>query len=102
MLISRIFAVLAAVLLVFTFGLIVLTPYDLPLVQGLTAFDPGLVQRLHDFIVPVLGNGIWSRVVTPLLARPAWLMPLALGMVCVGVATTTNVPPQTHRSRRRS
>ena len=102
MLISRIFTVLAAILLVVTFGLIVLAPYDLPLVQGVTAFDPGLLERAHALIVHWMGTGTWAAVITPLLARPVWLIPLSLGMVCVGVATTTNVPPTAHRTRRRS
>ncbi len=100
--VSRIFTVLAAALLVVTFGLIVLAPYDMPLVQGVTAFDPALLERAHDLIERWLGHAVWAVVVTPVLARPIWLIPLSLGMVCVGVATTTNGPPATHRTRRRS
>jgi hypothetical protein len=99
---SRIFAVLAATLLVVTFGLIVLTPYDLPLGKGLAGFDPAMVARLHDGIVHVLGRGAWNWVVAPVLDRPVWLMPLSLGMVCVGVATSSNRPPAARRTRRRS
>jgi hypothetical protein len=101
-LVSRIFTVLAAILLVTSFGLLMLTPYDLPLLQGLAAVDPALVVRLHDSVVGILGHGAWTGVFMPVLARPAWLIPLGLGMICVGVATTMNVPPATHRTRRRS
>ncbi len=100
--VSRTFTVLAAILLVVTFGLIVLAPYDMPLVQGVTAFDPGLLGRVHDVVEHWLGNTVWAVLITPVLARPVWLIPLSLGMVCVGVATTTNGPPATHRTRRRS
>ena len=99
---SRIFTVLAAILLVVAFGLIVLAPYDLPLVQGVTALDPALVAGAHAWVVRWLGTAVWAGAITPVLARPVWLIPLCLGMVCVGVATTTNVPPARHRKRRRS
>jgi hypothetical protein len=100
--VSRIFTVLAAILLVAAFGLIVLAPYDMPLVQGMTALDPTLLLHFRHAVLHSLGNGVWSGVITPLLARPIWLIPLGLGMVCVGVATTTNVPAASHRTHRRS
>ncbi len=102
MIVSRTFTILAATLLVAAFGLLVLAPYDLPLVQGLGALDATLVERMHRAVVHSLGRGVWGTLVTPLLARPIWLIPLSLGIVCVGVATTTNVPATTHRTRRRS
>ncbi len=102
MLLSRIFTVLAATMLVVTFGLIMLTPYDMPLLQGLAAYDAGLAAHIHDTIAETLGSRVWTIAFKPLLDRPIWLIPLSLGMVCVGVATTTNVPPATQRTRRRS
>ena len=102
MLVSRIFTVLAATMLVASFGLIVLAPYDLPLVQGVTAIDPTFLRHFQHAVIHALGNRFWADIVTPVLARPVWLMPLGLGMVCVGVAATTNTPPAAHRTRRRS
>jgi hypothetical protein len=100
--VSRTFTILAATLLVTAFGLLVLAPYDMPLVQGLGALDSTLVERIHRAVLHSLGHAAWGNVVTPVLARPIWLIPLSLGIVCVGVATTTNVPATTHRTRRRS
>ncbi len=100
--ISRTFTILAAILLVAAFGLLVLAPYDMPLVQGLGTLDPSLVERMQRSVVHALGHGAWGNIVTPVLARPIWLIPLSLGIVCVGVATTTNVPATTHRTRKRS
>ena len=102
MLVARIFTVLAATLLVASFGLIVLAPYDLPLVQGMTAVDPTLLRHFQHAVIHALGTRFWADVVTPVLARPVWLMPLGLGMVCAGVAATSNTPAATHRTRRRS
>ncbi len=31
---------------------------------------------------------MWLHVVMPLMLRPAWLLPTAAGLVCVGAATT--------------
>jgi hypothetical protein len=100
--VSRTFTILAATLLVAAFGLLVLAPYDMPLVQGLSALDPSLIERLQHAVVHSLGRRFWGDVATPVLARPIWLIPLSLGIVCVGVATTTNVPATTRRTRRRS
>lgn len=102
MLVSRIFTVLAATLLVASFGLIVLAPYDLSLVQGMTAIDPTLLRHVQHAVIRTLGTRFWANLVTPVLARPVWLMPLGLGMICVGVAATMNTPPAAHRTRRRS
>jgi hypothetical protein len=99
---SRIFAVLAAILLVAAFGLILLAPYDMPLVQGMSALDPTLLRHFQHAVLHTLGSRVWARIVTPILARPVWLLPLALGMVCAGVAATTSAPATPHRTRRRS
>jgi hypothetical protein len=99
---SRIFTVLAAALLVATFGMIMLAPYDMPLVQGLTAIDPALLRHIQHAVLHTLGSRAWAALATPVLARPIWLLPLALGVVCAGLAATTIVPGTAHRTRRRS
>jgi hypothetical protein len=99
---SRIFTVLAAAMLVAAFGLIMLAPYDMPLVQGLSAVDPSLLRQIQHAVLHTLGGRAWAVLITPVLARPIWLLPLALGMVCAGLAATTVMPGTTHRTRRRS
>jgi hypothetical protein len=99
---SRIFTVLAAAMLVAAFGLIMLAPYDMPLVQGLSAIDPSLLRHIQHAVLQTLGSKAWAVLVTPVLARPIWLMPLALGMVCAGLAATTIMPVTPQRTRRRS
>jgi hypothetical protein len=101
-LVSRIFTVIAAVLLVGAFGLLVLAPYDMPLTQGMSAIDPTLPDHLRRAILDTVGNGVWRWALAPVLARPIWLIPLSVGMLCVGVATTTNTPTAPHRTRHGS
>jgi len=101
--ISRIFAGLAAVFLVLAFALMVLAPVDLSLVQGLNWLDDGLAARMQAVIRAGLGNATWVGVALPLLARPVWLVPLGLGMVCVGMSASFKAPgPAERDSRRRS
>jgi hypothetical protein len=39
--------------------------------------------------------------VLPLLLRPAWVLPVALGVLCAGGATTLATRPGVPRSHRR-
>ena len=103
MLISRAFAILAAIFLVVAFSLFMLTPEDLSLLQGLNRVNPGWLTHLHDGVRHGLGNAVWARAVVPVLARPVWLVPLCLGMICVGVASSSaGAADAGERSRRRS
>jgi hypothetical protein len=99
---SRSFAVLAAILLITSFGLIILAPYDMPLVQGIVAIDPSMLRHLQYVVIHTMGSSVWSRVLTPIIARPVWLVPLSLGIVCVGVATTIRVPACGQRKPRQN
>lgn len=101
-LLSRIFTVFAAALLVLAFALGVLAPPDMVLAQGMDAMDPSLVTSVRDIVVRALGNGAWTGVLVPILARPIWLVPLSLGIVCGGVAMTTAMPAAPSRRQRRS
>lgn len=88
MLISRAFAVCAAVTLVLAFGLFLLTPDDMTLAQGAAVLDPNLPRALQGFIRHVLGPRAWVHVALPVLARPVWLLPLSAGLVFAGCASS--------------
>ena len=96
--VSRIFAVLAAVFLVVAIGIAALTSYSSALGQEIVALYPnGLVW----------GQGhsaawVWEWVVRPFLIRPAWLLPACIGVVCAGIATTINMGRAAPSRRRRS
>jgi hypothetical protein len=38
--------------------------------------------------------------VVPVLVRPVWLLPVALGLICVGGAVTTHSPAAPHTKQR--
>ncbi len=97
MIVSRIFTVFAAVLLVTAFALMVLPPDGLTLVQGLAELGQDTPQTLQHGVVHTLGATAWLKLFVPLLVRPVWLVPLSLGVLCVGVAATTMPPTESPR-----
>jgi hypothetical protein len=95
---ARIFAVLAAVLLVAAFALAALVPEGLNLGQGIAAVNRDWLNWLTQ-----RGPGagwIWEWVEKPLLVRPVWLLPAAFGLVCAGAALTFSSGGPQGRSRR--
>lgn len=100
--VQRAFSLLAALLLVGAFALAVLGPQDLTLGQGLLLLDHTLLARARSSIVGTLSQGWWDRVAVPLLVRPAWLVPAAIGVICGGVALTLGGGSAPRTRRRRS
>jgi hypothetical protein len=95
---ARIFAVLAAALLVAAFALAALAPDDLNLADGLALLN-------HDWLVWIPKHTVywlWEWIERPLLVRPVWLLPAAFGLICGGAALTLNSRPPSRSHRRRS
>lgn len=86
MTLRRIFAVLSAILLVAAVALATLGPPSLPLGQVMLMVDHDLTEALRSGIERHLAIWIWSDVAVPVLVRPAWLVPAALGLICAGAA----------------
>jgi hypothetical protein len=99
--VSRIFTILAAALLVVAFALLVLPPDGMTLVQalaGMTQDAPGqFLEQLQRAVTATLGTFAWVKVLVPLLVRPVWLVPLALGLFCAGIAVSTLPPAESPR-----
>jgi hypothetical protein len=95
---ARIFAVLAAALLVAAVGIASLTPMDLSLGEGLLTLAPGLVAWLQAHSAA----WVWQWALRPLMQRPPWLVPASLGLICAGVALTFNLGKPSPSRRRRS
>jgi hypothetical protein len=95
---ARIFAVLAAALLVIAVGIASLTPLGLTLGQGLLMLDHQIIAWLqaHSF------EWMWSWLIGPVLLRPLWLVPASLGLICAGLALTFNLGKASPSQRRRS
>jgi hypothetical protein len=96
--ISKLFAVLAAVLLVGAFALATLVPPEMSLAQALLGLD--LLYGLHRVVETRLGEPVWTAVLVPVLVRPVWLLPAAFGLICVGGALSANQPPAQRHHRR--
>ena len=95
---ARIFAILAAILLVAAAGIAALTPLGLTLSQGLLEFDPNALvwARGHST------SWMWLWLEMPFLLRPLWLLPACAGVVCAGIATSFNIRKASPSRRRRS
>jgi len=99
---QRVLAILAAMLLVGAVALAMLGPPAVPLGQVLFMVDHDLMEAVHGFIGTHLATWLWDYLVLPLMLRPAWLVPAALGLLCGGASLSLSTRKSTHRSHRRS
>jgi len=99
---QRILAVFAAVLLVGAVALAMLGPPAVPLGQVLFMIDHDLMEVAHRFIGLHIATWLWDYLVVPVMMRPAWLVPAALGLICGGMALSLSTRKTAHRSHRRS
>ena len=102
MIAKRALAVLAAVMLVGAVALATLGPPSVPLGQLLFMIDHDLMAVLHNSTEKYLAGWLWDYVAVPLMLRPAWLVPAALGLICAGLSFTLSPRNSAHRSHRRS
>jgi hypothetical protein len=98
----RIFAVLAAALLVGAVALGTLAPADMSLSEALTVASPALLDQIRHALSSRAGAFLWAYILNPVLVRPLWLLPTSLGLLCVGAAATCFPPPSGHTKHRRS
>jgi hypothetical protein len=98
---QRVLAVLAAISLVSSAALATLGPPDLPLDQMLLLTGSEIVRGLEAWTREHLAPWVWENIEVPLLARPAWLIPAALGIVFAGLAVTVAPGRGAPRHRRR-
>jgi hypothetical protein len=99
---QRILAVLAAMLLVGAVAVAMLGPPAVPLGQMLFLVDHDLMDAVHSFIGTHVAGWLWDYLIAPLMLRPAWLVPAALGLILGGMSLSLSTRKSTHRSHRRS
>ena len=99
--VRRILAVIAATLLVGTVALATLESPDMPLGQLLLAFDHQILATLQSEVERLFAHWMWVDIVLPALVRPAWLLPAALGLICVGLSLTLPDGSRAERPRQR-
>ena len=102
MIAQRILAVLAAALLVGAVALAMLGPPSVPLGQALFMLNHDLMNMLHSSTERYLSAWLWEHVAMPLMVRPAWMVPAALGLICAGMSLSLSTRKSAHRSHRRS
>ncbi len=98
MIVHRILAIAAAVLFVAAVGIATFGSETLSLGQALDIVDHDLLRKLPA----CFGDWAWTSLARPLMVRPAWMVPLGLGMIVGGLSASLSNRKTTHRSRRRS
>ncbi len=101
MIAQRILAVLSAALLVGAVAVALLGPPGMPLGQALLTFDHGLLASAQSTVERFLAPWLWTNVVMPVMVRPAWLPPAALGLICGGLSLTLPHGSRAERPRQR-
>ena len=101
MIASRALAVLAAASFVAAFALATLFPPMSTLAQLVARDDPHALAALHDALVAHSSAWVWDTLAVPLLTRPSWLLPVCIGILAAGGATTIASRAGVARSHRR-
>ena len=73
-------------LLVGAVALAMLGPPSVPLGQALLMVDRDLMDVLHSGIEKHISTWLWDNLAVPLMLRPAWLVPAAMGLICGGLS----------------
>lgn len=102
MTLQRILAVVSAILLVGSVALATLGPPSVPLGQVLLMLNHDLTEALRGGVEQYLAAWIWADMAVPLLVRPAWLVPAALGLIFAGAAFSVSGRKPAGRPHRRS
>jgi hypothetical protein len=98
----RVFAVLAAILLVGSVALASLLPEDMSLAQALQALGGGTPADMQRELTAAVGSFITNMILGPILIRPVWMIPVSLGLICVGGAVTALTQGAPRPRQRRS
>lgn len=101
MIAARILSVLAAAFLVTAFAIAAFWPPDTPLRDLLDMVDSGWVPALQAFTHDSLSPWLWANVVMPVLERPGWLPPTAIGLIFFGGAVNLSGPRGSRTRPRR-
>jgi hypothetical protein len=100
-LLVRVLIVLASACLVAAFALATLLPPLLPLRTALAQLDHDALVGVQDFTRLRIAGWLWDWFAVPLLARPTWLVPVALALVFAATAATVASRRSLTQSQRR-
>ncbi|MBS0640422.1 MAG: hypothetical protein U1E70_25155 [Acetobacteraceae bacterium] len=102
MIVQRALAIAAAICFVAAVAIATFGSGSLSLGQALYLWDHGALDRLLSWTTRILGPWTWTHLMQPLMVRPAWLLPVACGIVFTGLSLSLSNRKSTHRSHRRS
>lgn len=85
-LMAKIMAGAGAFMIVLSFALASLLPVYEPLAGAFIRTAPRFLDRVDQAQKSALLGWLWEHVAVPMLIRPAWLLPLMLGLVFVTLA----------------
>jgi hypothetical protein len=88
----RILAVTAAMALVGAFALATMLPPMTSLAELVAMLDNPTLLALPQMVHGNAPQWVWDWLVLPLLMRPVWLLPAAIGVVLGGLAITLQGP----------
>ena len=97
---ERILAVLAAICLVLAFALANLFPATMPLSQFISMVNHPLLLWLQDGVRDHVSEWAWQALFLPVLLRPAWMLPLVIGVLFGGASLTAASRRRGSRSPR--
>jgi uncharacterized membrane protein len=98
---QRVLAILAAIFLVGAVAVATLEAPDIPLGSALAMVDQDFQAAVEDGLRAHVSQWMWDEMVVPVLVRPAWLLPAALGLVFAGISLTLTNRQRPQRSTRR-
>jgi len=100
--VSRIFAVIAAMFLVAAVATAMLAPPAMPLGHVLFAIDREWMDALQAAMRHDLPDWLSQWVISPFLLRPAWMLPASIGLVASGLSLSFSSRARPDHARRRS
>ncbi len=101
MMLAKVFAVVAAAMLVGAVAAGTLGPQDMSLGEALASLDHLRVTALEAWIRGHVSGWLWDHPVRALMERPVWLVPAAAGLLFAGGAMTAASTQKAPTSRRR-
>jgi hypothetical protein len=76
---------IAVLLLAVGLALGFVTGWGTPLGESLFRYDPALLNTAQAVIQRYVSPAIWDEAVLPLLERPSWVLPVALGALLLAL-----------------
>jgi hypothetical protein len=103
MMLSKVFAVIAAMLLVGAVAAGTLAPPDMSLGEALTSLDNLRITAVEAYVRAHISAWLWDYPVRAFMERPVWLLPAAAGLLFAGgsmTAASMQKAPTSSRRRR--